>query len=174
MTKPSHSDDKDWDALNALADGRLSPSVEDDMKARLEADHALAADLAAIANLKTRLSTLRTAQRATRPRRLSTRVAAAACAAGIAVFVLLLEPAPSATDAHARFVARVDASAAATLWRKPAKTAFEHLDFSTFGLKPVQTARYGDDHVVHYVGARGCRITLIAGPGARGAARAED
>ncbi len=181
--------EKDWQLINAYADGELEPSARRALEARLESEPELRAALDRVMALKGTLSRMRPVptaedlpevsamepENAVLSRRPGRRVWRPAVAAALALLLLPLgyvlfftQTAPlNPADWHGRFADRsytVTPAAEDSLWL--AKLGLGQApDLSSAGLTLVdmQVERSGERQTgaLHYRGQRGCRVTLV-------------
>lgn len=172
--------DKDWDALNALADGALSREEALALRGRIDGDATLAAEYGRILALKSSLRRLRPVPKGggndrmdRRPtsKRLATIAASIVFCIAIALSAVLFERNGEETVAeiHKDFSDQtyiLNGGSALTLSSGAGFGSFNAPDLSASNLTLVDVRTFrsdvGERVAMHYRGRRGCRVTLIA------------
>jgi hypothetical protein len=171
--------ERDWELINAYADGELSATDRTAIARRLTHDPALAAALAEVHAAKAALSLIRPAAAATEPRPRRTGLGRLALVASLAALLFsgVAYHQVRSGDAWQDAPARLDAALSANAYvlsetATPAVISTARIgDVEAFDLRSshlylvdVQSSRHDGRDVVamHYRGRHGCRLTAVA------------
>lgn len=181
-------EERDWERLNAFADGELGPAETAAVRARLARDPDLAADLARIRTAKAALGRL-APDPASAPgsarggmRRWAAAALAASVVLAVGVSVAWVVSGPggeirlTAAEIHDRLSARsyvlaTDGQVAQSLGRSLPDVTVPDFAAAQLTLVDIETWGAGPQARIaaHYRGRRGCRVTLLTEPAGEGA-----